>query len=149
MKNKFEHIHTVTVKELHNNPNWNMPYVPAIKVLSGKPVYISGVNAAPIYHSHPHNPKEFEEIDPNPSNQARLTMENLKTIVHTSGGTLNDIVQLFIFIVDVVKNGDAINKIISSYFGDHLFTSTVIGINNLITDPKLVVEITAVAYVEY
>ncbi len=148
MKNKFEHIHTVTAEALQNNPHWNMPYVPALKVLSGKPVYISGVNAAPIYHSHPHNPKEFEEIDYISSNQAKLTMENLKTIVHASGGTLNDIVQLLIFIVDVVKNGDAINQIISGYFGDHLFTSTVIGINNLITDPKLVLEITAVAYID-
>ena len=44
-------IHTVSQDTLDSNPQWNMPYVPAVKVLSGKPLYISGVNAAPIYHS--------------------------------------------------------------------------------------------------
>lgn len=50
MKSKFIPIHTATKEELNNNPQWNMHYIPAIKVLSGKPLYISGVNAAPIYH---------------------------------------------------------------------------------------------------
>ena len=51
MNGRFEIIHTLTEKERIRNPQWNMPYVPAIRVLSGNPVYISGVNAAPIYHS--------------------------------------------------------------------------------------------------
>src|ERR1700722_7088134 len=106
MKKKFATIHVVTKEILKRNPQWNMPYVPAIKVLSGKPLYISGVNAAPIYHSHPHRLEEFDKIDFNPENQARLTMENLKTILESSGGSLTDIAQLFVFIVDVPKNGD-------------------------------------------
>lgn len=148
MKNKFEIIHTADEKIIRKNPQWNMPYAPAIKVLSGKPLYISGVNAAPIYHSHPHKPEEFDKIDFNPENQARLTMENLKIILESSGGSLTDIVQLFVFIVDVPKNGDHITKIVSNYFGDHLCSSTVVGVSNLITDSRLILEITAVAYVE-
>lgn len=148
MKNKFESIHTVTKEILKNNPQWNMPYVPAIKVLSGNPLYISGVNAAPIYHTHPHRPEEFDKIDFNPENQARLTMENLKTILESSGGSLTDIAQLFVFIVDIPKNGDRITKIVSNYFGNHLCSSTVVGVSDLITDSRLILEITAVAYVE-
>ncbi len=147
MRNSFETIHTVTKETLKNNPQWNMPYVPAIKVLSGKPLYISGVNAAPIYHSHPHNPEEFGGLDFGPENQAKLTMENLKTILESSGGTLSNIVQLIVFIVNAQENGDQLGKIVSSYFGDHSFTSTVVGVVDLITDPRLLIEITAVAYI--
>lgn len=148
MKDKFKIIHTIRKEKLNNNPQWNMPYVPAIKVLSGKPLYISGVNAAPIYHSHPHKPDEFENIDFNPENQTRLAMENLKAVLSASDGTLNDVVQLFVFIVDMSKNGEIVEKIVSDYFKGHLCSSTVVGINELITDPKLIVEITAVAYVD-
>lgn len=147
MKKKFEHIHTVTEENILKHPQWNMPYVPAIKVLSGKPVYVSGVNAAPIYHSHPHNPEEFNEIEFSPEDQAKLTMMNLKTILHASGGTLEDIVQLFIFIVDIQKNGEQIGKVVSGFFGDHLYASTVVGVTDLITDTRLILEITAVAYI--
>ena len=147
MKNKFEIIHTVTQVDRHNNPQWNMPYVPAVRVLSGKPVYISGVNAAPIYHCHPHDPNEFNELDFSPESQAKLTMENLKSILKASGGDLSDIVQLFVFIVNVQKHGDVIGKIVSNYFGDHLCSSTVVGITELLTDSRLILEITAVAYI--
>ncbi len=147
MNSKFEIIHAVSQEKLIDNPQWNMPYVPAIRVLSGKPVYISGVNAAPIYHSHPHEPEEFQELDFSLENQARLTMENLEVILKASGGTLKDVVQLFVFIVDAQKNGDKIGKIVSSFFGDHLCSSTVVGVTDLITDARLILEITAVAYI--
>ncbi len=48
---RYAYIHTTGV-EL----GYNMPYTPAIKIHSGKLVYLSGVTAAPIYHSHPHVP---------------------------------------------------------------------------------------------
>ncbi len=147
MNSKFEVIHTVSQEKLRSNPQWNMPYVPAIRVLSGKPVYISGVNAAPIYHCHPHKSDEFQALDFSPENQARLTMENLKTILKASGGTLKDVVQLFVFIVDAQKNGDKIGNIVSSFFGDHQCSSTVVGVTDLITDARLILEITAVAYI--
>lgn len=147
MTDKFEIIHTVSSEIINNNPQWNMPYVPGIKVLSGKPFYISGVNAAPIYHSHPHQPKEFDQLDFHPESQAKLTMENLKNIIETTGGSLTDIVQIFIFIVDIKTNGEQIGKVISSYFKNHLCSSTVIGVTDLITDPRLILEITATAYI--
>ena len=101
---RYERIDCSGKKEvLDKNPQWNMPYVPAIKVLSGKSLYISGVNAAPIYHSHPHQSKEFNQLDFSPDEQAKLTMENLKSILYSAGGEFSDIVQLFIFIVDPKK----------------------------------------------
>ena len=49
-----------------NDPKWNMPYTPAIKVHSGTLVFLSGVTAGPIYHSHPHIPSEFDYIPEDP-----------------------------------------------------------------------------------
>ena len=147
MNNKFEIIHTVSEQELQANPHWNMPYVPAIRVLSGRPLYISGVNAAPIYHSHPHKPEEFNHLDLTPEAQVTLTMNNLKRIIEQVGGKLTDIVQLMVFIVDVEANGDRIGKVVAECFAGHVATSTVVGVNKLITDSRFLVEITAVAYV--
>ena len=49
----MEHIHIAG-----NDPKWNMPYTPALKVTGGSLVFASGVTAAPVYHSHPHVPAE-------------------------------------------------------------------------------------------
>ena len=144
---KLDVIHTVSKEMLQQNPHWNMPYVPGIKVLSGTPLYISGVNAAPIYHSHPHKSEEFDHLDLTPESQAKLTMESLQSILAAAGGTLNDVVQIFIFVVDAQKNGDRIGKVISSYFKDHLCASTVVGVTDLITDARFILEITATAYI--
>ena len=37
-----------------------MPYAPAIVVRRGDLVFLSGVTAAAVYHSHPHREEEFE-----------------------------------------------------------------------------------------
>lgn len=147
MDTKFIPIHTVTETIRKNHPSWNMPYVPAIKVCKGTPLYISGVNAAPIYHSHPHQQKEFDHLDLSVESQTRLTMENLKAVLEASHGTMSDVVQLIVFIVDIKNNAERVGQIISSYFSDHLPTSTVIGVTELFTDPRLILEVTATAYI--
>lgn len=147
MTEKFQVIHTTTQDLRDKNSQWNMPYVPGIKILQGKPVYISGVNAAPIYHAHPHRSEEFDSLDFTVENQAKLTMENLRAILEASGGSFQDVAQIFIFIVDIKKNEERIGRVVSSYFGEHLPTSTVVGVSDLLTDDRLILEITAVAYI--
>jgi len=83
---RFEYIHMEGV-EL----GYNMPYTPAIKVNSGKLVFISGVTAAPVYHSHPHVPAEFDHLDFSPGAQAAQAMENMRMAVEAAGGQLTDI----------------------------------------------------------
>ena len=51
---RFEYIHLDGADQ-----GFTMPYTPAIKVNSGKLVFVSGVTAAPVYHSHPHVASEF------------------------------------------------------------------------------------------
>ncbi len=142
MYDHFELIHTE-----ENDPKWNLPYTPAIKVHSGRTVYVAGVTAAPVYHSHPHIPAEFDYIPEDPGAQTEMTMEALLKVLKAAGGELTDVVQLFRFIVDQDKNQDAINRVMARYFGDHRPTSTSVEIVRLATDPRLVLEVTAVAIV--
>jgi 2-iminobutanoate/2-iminopropanoate deaminase len=137
-----EHIHTG-----ENDPKWNMPYTPALKVTGGSLVFASGVTAAPIYHSHPHQPSEFADIPDDPGEQAEMAMENLKTVLEASGGTLTDIVQLIRFMVDQERNQDAINRVMGRYLGEHRSASTSVEVVRLATDPRLVLELQAVAVV--
>jgi 2-iminobutanoate/2-iminopropanoate deaminase len=142
MTQHYERIHTE-----ENDPKWNLPYTPAIKIHSGKTVYLAGVTAAPIYHSHPHIPAEFDHIPDDAAAQTEMTMENLLKVLQAAGGELTDIVQLTRFMVDQDKNQDAINAVMARYLGDHRPASTSVEIVRLATDPRLVLELDAVAVV--
>src|SRR2546428_10279833 len=54
-----------------------MPYAPGIVVGRGRLVFLSGVTAAAVYHSHPHREEEFD-LPSTMREQAVLAMENLK-----------------------------------------------------------------------
>ncbi|GIK37733.1 MAG: reactive intermediate/imine deaminase [Chloroflexota bacterium] len=142
MRPHFEPIHTA-----ENDPKWNMPYAPAVKVHSGKTIYVAGVTAAPVYHSHPHIPAEFDHIPEEAGRQTEMALENLRNVLRAAGGDLDDVVQLFRFMVDQEKNQDAINRVMARYFGEHRPTTTSVEVVRLATDPRLVLEITAVAVV--
>jgi 2-iminobutanoate/2-iminopropanoate deaminase len=142
MSHHYERIHTE-----ENDPKWKMPYTPAIKVQSGKTVYLAGVTAAPIYHSHPHVPAEFDHIPEDAGTQAKMTMENLLKVLTAAGGKLTDIVRVTRFMVDQEANQDAINAVMAHYFGDHRPASTSVEVVRLATDPRLVLEVEAVAVV--
>lgn len=131
-----------------NDPKYNMPYTPAIKVHGGKLVFLSGVTAAPVYHTHPHVPDEFVDIPEDAAEQTELAMENLAAVLAAAGGTLRDIVQLTRFIVDEDRNQDAINRVMANHLGDHRAASTSVEVVRLATDPKLVLELEAVAVVD-
>lgn len=137
-----EHIHTDG-----NHQKWNMPYTPALKVTGGSLVFASGVTAAPIYHSHPHVPAEFIDIPDDPAAQTNLAMENLRMVLEAAGGRLTDIVQLIRFIVDQDRNQDAINRVMGEFLGDHRSASTSVEVVRLATDPRLVLELQAIAVV--
>jgi len=133
--------------EGYDPKQYNMPYVPVIKVHSGKTVYLAGMTAAPVYHSHPHIPSEFDHIPEDPAEQARMTMENIREALRAAGGDLEHIVAMFRFIKDIDKNQDAINKVIASYLPYPRPTTTTVEVVRLATDPRLVLEITVVAVV--
>lgn len=130
-----------------NDPKWNMPYTPAIRVTGGSLIFASGVTAAPVYHSHPHQPSEFSDIPDDAAAQTERTMENLRTVLAAAGAGFGDIVQLIRFMVDQDRNQDAINRVMARHLGDHRPSSTSVEVVRLATDPRLVLELQAIAVV--
>ena len=87
MEQPFEMIHTA-----ENEPRFNMPYTPAVKVTAGRMVYLAGVTAAPVYHSHPHIASEFDDIPLDPGEQAQMTIDAIRQVLAAAGGGLEHIV---------------------------------------------------------
>ena len=112
MRSHLELIHTE-----ENSPHFNMPYSAAIKVRSGFPVYLAGVTAAPIYHSHPHVPAEFADIPDDAKQQAEMCMDNLVKVLTAAGATVADLIDLTRYVVDLDRNQDAINRVMGRYLG--------------------------------
>jgi enamine deaminase RidA (YjgF/YER057c/UK114 family) len=138
---RIEVIHTA-----ENDPSFNLPYAPAIKVNSGRLLFTAAM-AAPTYHHHPHRPEEFDHLPEDPEAQARMTMEQLKGILAAAGGTLQDVVFVTRFIRDIAENQDAINRVFGEYFGDHRPSSCTVEVVRLATDPRLKFEMSVVAVV--
>jgi enamine deaminase RidA (YjgF/YER057c/UK114 family) len=99
-----------------------------------------------IYHSHPHIVAEFDQIPAAADSQARLAMDNLRRTLRAAGGDLHHIVQLFRFIKDLDRSQDEI-RVMAEYLGDALPTTTTVEVVRLATDPRLALELTAVAVV--
>lgn len=127
------------------DPAINSLFVPAIKVRSGFPVYISGVTAAPVYHDHPHIPEEFDAIPLDAESQARLAFDHLGQALDAAGCQPSDIVSLTRFLVDVENDQDVINRLQGEFLDGHLPTSTTVEISRLATDHRLRLEIQGVA----
>jgi enamine deaminase RidA (YjgF/YER057c/UK114 family) len=128
-------------------PEHNMPYVPAIEARGGRIVFLSGVVAAPVYHHHPHRPEEFDHLPQDGAAQARLALENLTKIVKAAGGSLRDVVYVTRFFTDLDADQDAVNRVWAEFFRDHVPCITTVQVTRLGTDPRLRLEIAAVAVV--
>jgi len=123
-----------------------MPYAPGLVVRRGSLLFLSGVTAAPVYHSHPHREEEFD-LPSNMREQATLAMENLKKTVEAGGGSLADVVSATRYLTDV-KEQDDLNRVWASYLGDHLPTTTTVEVSRLATHPRCKIEISAIAVVD-
>jgi enamine deaminase RidA (YjgF/YER057c/UK114 family) len=139
----YEYVHTPERDE-----KFAMPYTPGIKVTGGHIVYLAGVTAAPVYHSHPHIPEEFDDVPTDAGKQAALAVENVRRSVVAAGGTgLENVVEMTLYTVDTAANQGAIGAAIREAMGDHRPASTSVEIVRLATDPRLILEIKAVAVV--
>jgi len=107
---------------------------------------LSGITSAPVPHSHPHVPAEFDGLDFSAAAQAESIMQRMQKTLAVAGGELTDVVQVTRFVVDVGGNQDAINEVMNRYWGpDHRPASTTVEIVRLATDPRFVLEVEAVA----
>jgi len=120
-----------------------MPYAPGIVVRRGRLVFLSGVTAAPVHHSHPHRDEEFD-LPPGMREQAVLAMENLKKTLEAAGCALSDVVSVTRYLTDVSEQDD-LNRVWASYLGAHLPTTTTVEVSRLATHPRCKLEISAIA----
>lgn len=128
------------------DPEINSLFVPAIRV--GNIVFISGLTAAPTYHDHPHRPEDFDTIPADAQGQAERLFANMDTVLRAIGAPRHHVVRLDRFFVDVGRDQDVVNRLQGQFFGDHLPTSTSVEVKRLATDPRLVLEINAIAVTE-
>ena len=139
----FEYIHLPGTEPAEGA---NMPFTSAIRVASGNIVFLSGITAGPVPHSHPHIPSEFDHLDFSATAQTEAVMERLQRTIEAAGGELTDIIQVTRFTVDIDANQDAINAVMNRYWGeDHRTASTIVEIVRLASDPRFVLEVEAVA----
>jgi enamine deaminase RidA (YjgF/YER057c/UK114 family) len=120
-----------------------MPYAPGIVVRRGHLLFLSGVTAAPVYHSHPHRDEEFD-LPRTMREQATLVMENLKKTLAAAGADLGDVVAATRYLTDVAEQDD-LNRVWAAYLGGHLPTTTTVEVSRLATHPNCKLEITAIA----
>jgi enamine deaminase RidA (YjgF/YER057c/UK114 family) len=141
MAKKIEHIHWPDAPDV-----W-MPYAPAIKVTGGSMVFLAGVTAAPVYHSHPHIPEEFANMPKDMEGQARETLENLRKGLESVGASFADLVVANRFLTDLSMQ-DTLNKIWNEYMGNNKPTTTTVQVVKLATDPRCLLEVNAIAVVD-
>ncbi len=120
-----------------------MPYAPALLVRRGSLLFLSGVTAAPVYHSHPHRDEEFD-LPPRMHDQAVLAMNNLKKTLEAAGCTLSDLVSATRFLTDAGEQ-DELNRVWAAYLGAHRPATTTVEVSRLATHPRCKVEIAAIA----
>jgi 2-iminobutanoate/2-iminopropanoate deaminase len=137
--------HIETVHHADRRTDVLMPYAPAIRMSGGRLVFLSGVTAAPVYHSHPHRDEEFD-LPATMSEQAALTMENLKKTIEAAGGSLEDLVFATRYLTDV-REQDDLNRVWAAYLAGHLPTTTTVEVSRLATHPRCKLEISAIAVV--
>jgi len=120
-----------------------MPYAPALLVRRGSLLFLSGLTAAPVYHSHPHREEEFD-LPPHMREQAVLLMENLKTTLAAAGCTLADVVSATRYLTNVAEQDD-LNAVWAAYLGTHRPTTTTVEVSRLATHANCKIEISVIA----
>jgi 2-iminobutanoate/2-iminopropanoate deaminase len=120
-----------------------MPYAPALLVRRGSLVFLSGVTAAPVYHSHPHREEEFD-LPSSMREQATLALQNLTKTLKAAGCAIEDLVSATRYLTDVGEQDD-LNRVWAEYLGGHLPTTTTVEVSRLATHPRCKIEISAIA----
>ena len=141
--------------EVINHPNYNknvfMPFSPAIKVKSGKLLWLAGGTALPVYHDHPHKREEVVKYLTNDlEGQVRQTMDGIMQTLKAANASPKDVVHVFIFrtrprMGDIGKASAIVNSYFAPY--NHNPTTTNMAVLEL-GEPEQLVEIQVVAVVD-
>ena len=141
--------------EIIHHPNYDqtvfMPFSPAIKIKSGKLLWLAGGTALPVYHDHPHKREQvIKYLGNDLEAQTRATMDGIMETLKAAGGTPRDVVHVFIFRTRP-RMGDIgkASAVVNSYFApfNHKPTTTNMAVLEL-GEPEQLVEIQVVAVVD-
>ena len=141
--------------EIIHHPNYDktlfMPFSPAIKIKSGKILWLAGGTALPVYHDHPHKREQILKYLVNDLEaQTRSTMDGVMETLKAAGASPRDVVHVFIFrtrprMGDIGRS----SAIVNSYFApfNHKPTTTNMAVLEL-GEPEQLIEIQVVAVVD-
>jgi enamine deaminase RidA (YjgF/YER057c/UK114 family) len=141
--------------EIVHHPNYDksvfMPFSPAIKVKSGKLLWLAGGTALPVYHDHPHKREEILDYLTNDLEaQTRRTMDGIMQTLKAANASPKDVVHVFIFRTRP-RAGDIglSSSIVNSYFApyEHKPATTNMAVLEL-GEPEQLIEIQVVAVVD-
>ncbi len=128
-----------------------MPFAPAIKIKSGKILWLAGGTALPVYHDHPHKREQILKYLTNDLEaQTRQAMDGIMQTLKAAGASPKDVVHVFIFrarprMGDIGKASAVVNSYFAPY--NHKPTTTNLAVLEL-GEPEQLVEIQVVAVVD-
>ncbi|MFP6775147.1 MAG: RidA family protein [PS1 clade bacterium] len=93
-------------------------------------VAVSGVTTVYLSGQVPFVPETMEFVEGDISKQIHQVFNNLSAVCIASGGTLNDIVKLNVYLTDL-SNFPILNEIMSSYFDEPYPARAAIGVKDL------------------
>ena len=141
--------------EVINHPNYDksvfMPFSPALKVKSGKLLWLAGGTALPVYHDHPHKREQILKYLVNDLEaQTKQTMDGIMQTLKAAGASPKDVVHVFIFrtrprVGDIGKASAIVNSYFAPY--NHKPTTTNMAVLEL-GEPEQLIEIQVVAVVD-
>jgi len=141
--------------EIIHHPNYDknvfMPFSPAIKVKSGKILWLAGGTALPVYHDHPHKREQvLQYLGNDLEAQIRRTMDGIMETLKAANASPKDVVHVFIFRTRP-RTGDIgrSSAVVNSYFApfNHKPATTNMAVLEL-GEPEQLVEIQVVAVVD-
>ncbi|MGH7774204.1 MAG: RidA family protein [Candidatus Binatia bacterium] len=114
-------------------------YSAAVKTRGGTTIYVAGHGGLED-ESGKSYPNDFDA-------QVRVSFERIRKTLESAGGTLDDIVTMTVFIVDM-KNGTRFTQIRREFFKEGCYpASALIGIKEL-ARPEMMIEIQAIAVID-
>ena len=141
--------------EVIHHPNYDktvfMPFAPAIKIKSGKMLWLAGGTALPVYHDHPHKRDQVLQYLTNDLEaQTRRAMDGIKQTLEASGASFKDVVHIFVLrarprMGDIGKASLVVNEYFKPY--NHKPTTTNLAVLEL-GEPEQLVEIQAFAVID-
>jgi 2-iminobutanoate/2-iminopropanoate deaminase/2-aminomuconate deaminase len=141
--------------EVIHHPNYDkslfMPFSPALKVKSGKLLWLAGGTALPVYHDHPHKREQvLQYLSNDLEAQTRRTMDGIMETLKAAGASPKDVLHVFIFrtrprMGDIGRSSAVVN----SYFAPHNHKPTTTNMAVLeLGEPEQLIEIQVVAVVD-